>query len=439
MRGLLSSVARQPLRVVGLQSSLAHRTRHAAGPGRPVSLLDFGADTVKAAVVDRAGSDVRLLGYGFASAREADLSGGRTAVSALAAAADEALVAAEDRAALTVGCRVVPDDVLCCVPARFINGRLFTVRLARGHTSRPISEREVKAAWARLERLVRERLAEPEKGGLARKPLGLTRSSAAVDGHPVTDPVGLNGRTIAVSAFGVAVQAAVLRAIEAVAKRLEVTLLDVVAGPQALAALVPQRDALVVDVGHQGTSLSLVRGARLVATHWWPQGGELFTRSLADAFGCTMERAEALKRAHAGGILSAGDEVLVRQALSGPVGMWYDSLVGGLLWLTDRGSASLLLSSPAEPDAAIGEPGLDALPGRIYLTGGGSLLPDLVGAVRAVETAAVVHFGRAVEVESLGRVLGMRLPNQAQVLNAPTDSMTDLLAPVVSLAPGGLW
>lgn len=439
MGGLLSSVARQPLRVVGLPASLGRGSRRGAGPGGPVSLLDFGADTIKAAVVQRTGSDVRLLGYGFASAREADLSGGRTAVSVLSAAADEALVAAEDRAALTVGCRVVPDDVLCCVPARFISGQLFTVRLSRANTARPIAAREVKAAWARLERLVRERLATPEKSGLARKPLGLIRSTAAVDGHPVTDPVGLKGHTIAVSAFGVSVHVAVLRAIEAVARRLEVTLLGVVSGPQSLAALIPQRDALVLDVGHQGTSLSLVRGARLVATHWWPQGGEIFTRSLADAFGCTMERAEALKRAHVGGILSARDEVLVRHALSRPVGMWYDSLVGGLIWLTDRGSASLLISTPPDADAAGVDPGLDTLPGRIYLTGGGSLLPDLTAAVRAVETAAALRFGRAVEVESLGRGLGTRQPNQALVLNAPADSMTDLLAPVVSLAVSSTW
>jgi cell division ATPase FtsA len=437
MRRLLSSVARQSLRVVEIPTPLVRGVRRV--PGAPVSLLDFGADTVKAVVVQRTGRDVTILGYGLASAREADLAGGRTAVSTLAGAADEALVAAEDRAALTAGRRVVPDDVICCVPARFTEGQLFTVRLARADASRPISAREVRTAWSRLERLTRERMAAPRDGGPACKPLGLTRSAAAVDGHPVTEPEGLNGRSIAVSAYGVAVHAAAMRAIEAVAKRLEVALLGVVAGPQSLAALIPQRDALLLDVGHQGTSLSLVRGARLVATRWWPQGGDVFTRSLADAFGCTTERAEALKRAHSSGQLTANDEILVRRALSRPIGVWYDALVTALIWLADRSSASLLIAGPAEPDDDGVNVELDALPGRIYITGGGSLLPDLTAAVRAVETAAALRFERAVEIESLGRALGCRLPDQTLMLNPPPEPMADLLAPVVSLAVSSTW
>jgi cell division ATPase FtsA len=282
-------------------------------------------------------------------------------------------------------------------------------------------------------------MAAPDREGTVRKPLEMTPSAATVDGHPVSDPVGMNGHTIAVSAFAVAVQSSVLRAIEAVAQRLEVTLHGAVAGPQALAALAPHRDALLLDVGHQGTSLSLVHGAQLVATHWWPQGGDLFTRSLVDAFGCTPERAEALKRAHAGAILSARDETLVRRALDRPLAMWYDSLIAGLAWLTDRGGTSLLLSSAAGLDGARAESGIDALPGRIYLTGGGSLLPDVVAAVRAVGSASALRFSRAAEVAPLGRELGARMPNQVMLLNMPANPMTDLLAPVVSLAVSATW
>ncbi len=404
-----------------------------------VSLLDFGADTVKAVVVRRENGGLRVMGYGFASARECDLSGGRTAVGTLAAAADEALVEAEDRSALGEGHKTVPDDALFRVPSRFVRGQSFVVRLTRHDATAPITAREVKATWARLERLARERLSSGDAPDQIWKPLPLTHNAAAVDAHPVTDPVGLKGQVLSVSAFGAAVQPSVLRAVEAVARRLEVTVADVVAGPQSLVTLVPQREAILVDVGCQGTSLSLIRHDALVGTHWWPQGGDFITRSLADAFRCSSDRAEALKRAYVARALSAQDETLVARALTEPVSSWCDSLVAGLLRLANADVVTLAASPRHESDNAVDGEREDTLPGRIYVTGGGSLLRDLTSALRGIESAAALRFGRAVEIESLGHCLGTRWPNQPLLLDVPPDPLSDLLAPAVSLAGSAVW
>jgi cell division ATPase FtsA len=332
----------------------------------------------------------------------------------------------------------VPDDVLVAVPARFVRGRSFTVRQARQDMTAPITPREMKAAWEQLERLVGEWLASADERGLLWKPLALTRSTAVVDGHPVTDPLGLKGRALSVSAFAAAVQPSVLRALEAVARRLEVTLVEVVAGPQALAMLVPQREAILIDVGWQGTTLDLIRRDALAAVHWWPQGGDFFTRSLADGYRCSSDRAEALKRAYVGGVLSPEDEDLVSGALVQPLAGWFESLVAGLSQLAEANDATLpALHEPGDEAAAYDREAL--LPGRIYITGGGSLLPDLVSAVRAVESAATLRFGRAVEVELLGRCLGTRWPNQDLLLDVPAHPLSDLLAPVMSLATSVVW
>jgi len=53
----------------------------------------------------------------------------------------------------------------------------------------------------------------------------------------------------------------------------------------------------------------------LLSTFWWPQGGEFFTRSLAEAFRCSLEEAEALKRAYTDHALSTVDEDLVARSL----------------------------------------------------------------------------------------------------------------------------
>jgi hypothetical protein len=74
------------------------------------------------------------------------------------------------------------------------------------------------------------------------------------------------------------------------------------------------------------------------------------------------------------------------------------------------------------------------LPGRLYLTGGGSLLPDLAGALGALESTSALNFRRSLETESLGPRLGTRTPGQPALLDVPPHPLSDLLATAISLA-----
>ena len=68
-------------------------------------------------------------------------------------------------------------------------------------------------------RLARERLPLLGDDG-SWKALALTPGAMTVDGHQVTDPVGLKGGELSLSVFGVAVRPSALRGAEAVAERL---------------------------------------------------------------------------------------------------------------------------------------------------------------------------------------------------------------------------
>jgi len=61
-------------------------------------------------------------------------------------------------------------------------------------------------------------------------------------------------------------------------------------------------------------------------------------------------------------------------------------------------------------------------------------LPGLAPALAAIEMVPRLRFRRAVEIESLGRNLGARLPNRPVLLDVPAQPVSDLLAPVLSLA-----
>lgn len=406
------------------------RLRSRSADVRPshFSLVDFGADTVKAVVVRREKAGVRVLGYGLASAAGRDLSGGRADVAALAAIADEALVAAEDQTETAGQGKVVPDDVLFCIPARLTRGECFAVRQTRPDPTVPIAARELKTAWERVERLARERLPLLGDDSVTWKPLALTPGAVTVDGHHVTDPAGLKGRELTLSAFGMAVWPSVLRAAEAVSERLELALVNVVATPQSLASIVPLREAILINVGARGTSLNLIQHDALVATFWWPQGGDFFTRSLSQAFRCSTEEGEALKRTYADHALSPEDEDLVTRSLLRPVAAWLETLIAGLRQMVMVEPARRPVDMPLDSNRD------GSLPGRIYLTGGGSLLPDLSRALISLESTASLDFRRSLEIESLGRRLSVQTQGRPVLLDVPPYPVSDLLAPAMSLA-----
>lgn len=406
------------------------RMRSHSAKARPeyFSLVDFGSDTVKAVVVRRERAGVRVLGYGIAPAEGYGLGGGRADIVALAAIADKALTAAEDQTEVNTHSKVVPDEALFCIPASLIRGESFTVRQARADASTPIAARELKSAWERLERLARERLPLLGDDSVTWKPLALAPGVISVDGHQVTDPVGLKGHELSLSAFGVAVWPTALRAAEAVAERLEVTLANLVAIPQALASALPQREAILVDVGAGGTSLQLIQHDTLVSATWWPQGGQFFTHSLARTFRCPSQEAEALKRAYAEAVLSARDSDLVAQALAEPIARWLETLIGRLQHALTTQSTSTPAGTPLDSR----RPG--SLPGRIYLTGGGSLLPDLLQALKSLETTPSISFRQSLEISSLGSRLGARVPGRLALLDVPPRPSSDLLAAAISLA-----
>ena len=401
--------------------------RRPAMQPRYLSLVDFGSYQIKTAVVRREECGVRVLGYGMVSARGCGLRSGRNSLATLIEVTDQALIAAEDQTATGSRGKIVPDDAVFGVPTSLTRGQLFSVRQTRPDLTVPIAAREVKNLWERAERIAREQLSrrgrETESG--AWRPLALTPGIMLVDGHQVTDPVGMRGRLLALS---------VLRTIEEIARRLELGLVEVVASVQSLAALVPQRDAILVDVGYQGTSLCLIRSGSLVATRWWAQGGHFFTEALARAFQCALEDAEALKRAYAQGALSSSDEQLVTRALAAPLSAWFESLIDELANMAE--ATEVAHQVPAleyDVDDTVPFQQEHALPSHIYLTGGGSWLPGLSHTLASIEGVPSLKFRRALELEALGQCLGMHLPGRPMLLDVPAYPLSDLIATTLSL------
>ncbi len=342
------------------------------------SLVDLGRDTVKAVVVLRkpGSAEWEIIGSSLAQTGGHDITGGRLEAAAVTAPVNTALTQAEDSTEAVVGHKIVPDNVIFALAGRAAVGKLFTIQQTRPKPADPIAAKELAGLRGRAERLVRQNLANLPRGGGQWQALAVTDAGIRLDDHLVLDGLGLTGQEISFSVFGVAGQAGALRALRVLANRLDLEVTNVVAAAQALAAITPQAEAIIVDTGLSGTEICLIRDNALVAAGSTPFGGAFFTQTIAQALELDGAEAEKLKRAWAGGELVQAERERVEEHLAGARCRWYDALME---FLVEAG-------------------GEKPLPRKIYLTGGGNLLPGLDMLLRSDPAP----FQRAPEVAWLG-------------------------------------
>lgn len=370
------------------------------------SLVDIGRDTVKALVVlvVPGTHEPQIVGYGVAETGGHDVAGGRLQAAAVTQSVNQALIQAEDRSEAALGQKIVPDDVIFALPGRAARGELITVRQTRPEAATPIKAKEINRLNGRAERLARQKLAQlPVEHGQWQA-LAVTDAGLRLDDHMVLDGVGLTGQVLTFSVFGVAGQAGVLRALDLLANRLDLLIANVVSSWHALAAGVPYAEAVVLDVGFSGTDICLIRDDALVAAEWFPLGGDFFTQALAQAAEISAGRAEEIKHAWADALLEPQEVEQVEAWLESALYRWYKMVLNVLA----RFSA--------------GQP----LPWKLYLSGGGSLLPGVERFLRADPSP----FQRAPEVARL------RVQPQFKVRDLTDGLDVDLFALALSLTVG---
>jgi cell division protein FtsA len=234
-------------------------------------------------------------------------------------------------------------------------------------------------------------------------------TSSSIDGYPVTNPVGFQGRHVKIGIFNAFAPLVHLGALESVAAQLDLELLEIVAEPYAVARVlaseqVQQAGALFVDIGGGTTDVALVRAGGIEGTRMFALAGRAFTKSLADRLDLPFPRAEALKVDYARGITMPEHDAIA-EIVGDDVAVW-------------AAGVELVLDELA---------GGDLLPGRIYLCGGGSRLPETATALRDPRFWKRLPFSRPPEVVVM----------QPAMVESITDA-TKLLVDQQDVTPLGL-
>jgi cell division protein FtsA len=298
-----------------------------------------------------------------------------------------------------------PSQVVIGIAGELVKGFTTTHSQERRKPDQPIGEGELQKL---IDGVQREALREAERSitwetGLPNVDVRLVHAAvtgASIDGYALTNPVGFQGRHVRISIFNAFAPLVHLGALQSVASQLDLELLEIVAEPYAVARVlaseqVRQAGALFVDVGGGTTDVALVRAGGIEGTRMFALGGRAFTKSIADRLDLPFPRAEALKVDYARGLeVPEGDEV--RSIVADDVAVW----AAGVELVMEELAAG------------------DLLPGRIYLCGGGSRLPEVRAALAAESFWRRLPFSRPPEVSVMS-------PDQVEAIEDATQLLVD--------------
>jgi cell division protein FtsA len=307
-----------------------------------------------------------------------------------------------------------PSQVVVGIAGELVKGFTTTRSQERAKPDVPISDAELQKL---IDGVQHEAIREAERSitwetGLPQLDIRLVHAavtSASIDGYTLTNPIGFQGRHVKIGVFNAFAPLVHLGALESVASQLDLELIEVVAEPYAVARAmgseqVRQAGALFVDVGGGTTDVALVRHGGIEGTRMFALGGRAFTKSIADRLELPFPRAESLKVDYARGI--AGDDSTdVARIVAADIEVW-------------AAGVELILEEMA---------GGDLLPGRIYVCGGGSRLPEIPAALASERFWKRLPFSRPPQVAlmSPGQVAGI-------------DDATHLLVDQQDVTPLGL-
>jgi cell division protein FtsA len=363
--------------------------------------VDIGSELVKALVVRREAPNGIVLGVSREPQHPEAMAGGAIHdVELVIDAVNRALEAAEDMAG------TVPGQVVIGIAGELVKGFSSSIAYPRERPDERVREAELRNMLQLVEkRALREaqHLLEMERSYAEVGEVRLVHSAITqvrIDGYPVTNPIGFQGRNLEVTVFNTFAPMSQVANLEAVARELDLEIAGSVSQPYALARACAsdqawELGAVFIDIGGATTDVALLRGGGVEGTRMFGLGGQAFTRKLATELGLSYHEAEARKLRHSEGLLPPDHEHAVSQLLLTDV----EVLLQGL---------ALCLRELARGEV---------LPYNIYLCGGGSLLPELLGELRKNIWAEGLPF----EHQPQARLLS---PAEAQNLMDATGQLT---------------
>lgn len=327
--------------------------------------LDIGTEFVKALIAKREGEELQVVGVGRARQDVSDMHSGAIAdIAGVVRNCEEALAQAEDQAGLQA------KRVVIGIAGELVKGVTDTIRYRRPQPDRPLDDSEMEFIIDKVQeraQLKAQKQIALETGNdeVEVKLVNSALVGIHIDGYKVSNPIGFQGRDVAVQIYTAFAPMVHIGALERVADELGLELLAVAAEPFAVSRSVLGSDAssnftaILADVGGGTTDIAVVNDGGVEGTKMFGIGGRSFTQTIAGDMNLSYKDAEKLKVNIDHEQIKPTVKKEVEEAIDKTLEVW---IAGVELALSEFDS-------------------VDHLPNRILLCGGGSSLKKLVHAL----------------------------------------------------------
>ena len=324
--------------------------------------LDIGTEYTKALIAKVENAKLTVIGVGRAHQELGNMYSGAVAdITGVVRNCEIALTEAEEQAGLQAR------KVIIGIAGEFVKGVTSTIRYKRSQADKQLDETEMELIIRKVQEraaLKAQRQIAIETGNpdVEVKLVNSAIVSIHIDGYKVNNPIGFQGKDVAIQIYTAFAPMVHIGALERIADELDLELLAVAAEPFAVARAVLGDDsnsnftAILCDIGGGTTDVAVINDGGVEGTQVFSVAGRSFTDTIARDLGISYEEAERLK-------LNADNPKIkpsVARAMDESIDKTLDVWIDGV---------ELALS---EFDA------IDHLPNRILMCGGGSSLKRLV-------------------------------------------------------------
>lgn len=330
--------------------------------------LDIGTEVVKALIAEVRDDELDIIGVGRKQQEMGDMYQGAIAdIAGVVANCEAALTEAEDQAG------VQAKRVIIGIAGELVKGVTNTIRYRRPQPDRPLDVAEIEFIIEKVQERAQGKAQaqialETGNQDVEVKLVNSALVSIHIDGYKVSNPIGFQGKDVAVQIYTAFAPMVHIGALEKVADELALELIAVAAEPFAVSRSVLGNDtnsnftAILADVGGGTTDIAVVNDGGVEGTRMFGIGGRSFTRTIASELDVSFQEAEKLK-------LNLTTE---RDYVKPSVKRRLDEAIDKTMevWLS---GVELAL---AEFDT------VDHLPNRILLCGGGSSLKKMAEALK---------------------------------------------------------
>lgn len=347
--------------------------------------LDIGTEFVKALIAERQGDELKIIGVGRARQDVSDMHSGAIAdISGVVRNCEMALADAEEQAGLQA------KQVVIGIAGELVKGVTDTIRYRRPQPDKPLDANEmefiIEKVQERAQGKAQKQIAlETGNDEVEVKLVNSALVGIHIDGYKVSNPIGFQGRDVAVQIYTAFAPMVHIGALERVADELSLELLAVAAEPFAVSRSVLGSDAnsnftaILADVGGGTTDIAVVNDGGVEGTKMFGIGGRSFTQTIAGDMNLSYKDAEKLKVNIDHEHIKPSVAKEVNEAVDKTLEVW---LAGVELALSEFDS-------------------VDHLPSRVLLCGGGSSLKKLVKALESATWQKELPFTKKVTVQHL--------------------------------------